>query len=829
MNHFGKVEMTLQRYGAVLVLLAALGGLTGCESSQDKAARHLASALELIEQGDYDRALVEFRNVFTLTPDDRAARMAFGALQQSRGNLTEAYVQYKQVIDNNPQDQEALVAAARVAADLSEWLEAGKLADAALVLAPQDPAMLAIKAAVDYATALSASDREGRRAAALTARSLLAAQQDNLLLHRVVIDSLMQDADFPRALTAIEAALVIFPADKGLYQSRLAVFASQQDDAAVEAELLAMVDRFPEDMTISSTLLRWYVSKDQLDQAEGFLRGRAQTGGLTAGLDMVNFLRQFRSIEAALAEIDTLLAAMPAAAPAAEGAPALPPTEISRDLLGSLRASLLFEQGNRDEAIKAMQGIVTGAPISDEMLQFRVMLAQMMFSNGDPVQARALVEGVLVDDPGQTGALKVKAAWLVEDDQTDEAVALLRSALDANPNDPEAYTLMAQAYERAGNRDLAGDMLSQAVITSGKAPVESLRYAAFLMTDAKYLPAETLLVDALRLDPANVTILANLGRLYVTMKDWPRATGVVDRLDELATPEAIRISQSLRPAVLAGAEQVDAAIEYLQGLASTSDDSLNAQVALIQAYLVNGEPEKARLLSEEMLAKSPDNAEVRFIASAVKGAVGDSAAAQAGYRDLLAEDAKRGPVWTALVRQLMQDGNPAAAEAALDEALAALPQAGDLLVMKAGFLEQRQDPEGAIAIYQTLYDRDTSNQVLANNLASMLSSYRSDPESVEQAYVIARRLRGTTVPAFADTYGWIAHQRGNSAEALPYMETAAAGLPQDPLVQFHLAEVLRALNRAEEARAQYAKVVEMVPAEDMRAFVTAARAAAAQP
>ena len=822
--------MTLQRYGAVLVLLVALGGLTGCESSQDKAARHLASALELIEKGDFDRALVEFRNVFTLAPDDRAARMAFGALQQSRGNLTDAYVQYKQVIDSNPQDQEALMAAARVAADLSEWPEAGKLADAALVLAPQDPAMLAIKAAVDYATALSATDRERRRAAALTARSLLAGQQDNLLLHRVVIDSLMQDADFPAALTAIEAALVIFPVDKGLYQARLAVFASQQDDAAVEAELLAMVDRFPEDKTISSTLLRWYVSKDQLDQAEGFLRGRLETGGLTAGLDMVNFQRQFRSIEAALAEIDRLLAAMPAAAPAAaEGAPALPRTEISRELLGSLRASLLFEQGNRDEAIKTMQGIVTGAPVSEEMSQFRVMLAQMMFSTGEAVQARALIEGVLIDDPGQTGALKVKAAWLIEDDQTDDAVALLRSALDANPNDPEGYTLLAQAYERAGNRDLAGDMLSQAVIASGKAPVESLRYAAFLMTDAKYLPAETLLVDALRLDPANVTILTNLGRLYVTMKDWPRATGVVDRLDELATPEAIRISQSLRPAVLAGAEQVDAAIEYLQGLASTSDGSLNAQVALIQAYLVNGEPEKARLLSQEMLAKSPDNAEIRFIASAVKGAVGDSAAAQAGYRDLLAQDAKRGPVWTALVRQLMQDGTPTEAEAALDEALAALPQAGDLLVMKAGFLEQRQDPEGAIAIYQTLYDRDTSNQVLANNLASMLSSYRSDPESVEQAYVIARRLRGTTQPAFADTYGWIAHQRGNSAEALPYMEAAAAGLPQDPLVQFHLAEVLRALNRPEEARAQYAKVVDMVPAEDMRAFVTAARAAMVQP
>lgn len=832
-----------QRFGAVLVLCAALGGLAGCESSKDKAARHLASALELIEKGDPERALVEFRNVFTLDPDNRDARMAFGALQQGRGNLADAYVQYQHVIDRAPQDREALVAGALVAADLSQWPQAGKLADAALVLTPGDPAMLAIKAGVDYATALEASDAPGRRAAAGAARTLLAQQQDSLLLHRVVIDSLMQDSDFPAALTAIEAALAVFPAEKGLYQSRLAILAAQQDDAAVEAELLAMVPRFPDDLTIAASLLRWYVSKDQLDKAEAFLRARTQTGDLTAGLDMVNFLRQYRSTDAALTEIDTLMAALPATAAAAEGATPAATPAVTPELLGALRASLLFEQGSRDEAIKALQAIVTGpdatgpdatgpdataAPASDQILQFRVMLAQMMFATGDAVQARALIEAVLVDDPGQTGALKAKAAWLVEDDKTDDAIALLRRALDANPRDPEGYTLLAQAYERSGNRELAGDMLSQAVITSGKAPAESLRYATFLMADAKYLPAETLLVDALRLDPANVTVLANLGRLYVVMKDWPRATGVVDRLDELATPEAVQISQGLRPAILAGAEKVDDAIAFLQGLATGPDAGMNTQVALIQAYLVNGQPDKARLMAEELLAKSPDSPEVRFIAAAVKGAMGDSAGAQAVYRELLAQDATRGPVWMALLRQLMQDGKPAEAEAVVDEALKALPDAGDLLVVKAGFLEQRQDPEGAIAIYQRMYDLDTSNQVLANNLASMLSSYRSDPESLDRAWVIARRLRGTTQPAFADTYGWIAHQRGNPAEALPYLEAAAAGLPQDPLVQFHLAEVLRALNRPEDARAQYAKVVALVPADDARAFVTAARAAVAQ-
>jgi tetratricopeptide (TPR) repeat protein len=371
-------------------------------------------------------------------------------------------------------------------------------------------------------------------------------------------------------------------------------------------------------------------------------------------------------------------------------------------------------------------------------------------------------------------------------------------------------------------------MLSQAVIASGKAPAESMRYANFLMADAKYLPAETLLIDALRLDSANVAILADMGRLYTLMKDWPRATGVADRLDELATPEALQASQNLRPTVLAGQQKVDAAIDYLKGLADGKNANLNAQVTLIRAYLGNGQAEKARALSEDMLAKSPQDPAVRFIAAAVKGALGDTAGADAAYRDLLKTDPTRATVWLALVRQLVQDGKATEAEAATDEALTKLPDEANLLLMKAGFLEQRQDAEGAIKIYEKLYAANSSNMILANNLASMLASYRQDAASLDQAYNVARRLRGTTNPAFADTYGWITQLRGNAQEALPYLETAATGLPKDPMVQFHLAEVYKALNRAEDARAQYVKVLALVPADDARDFVKTARKAVGQ-
>lgn len=833
--------MMMRHGGAALLLVMALSLLPGCESSKDKAARHLQSALELVQKGDAERATVEFRNVFKLDPENHEARMAFAKLLHDRGNLPEAYAQYQHVIDRQPRDEEALGAAARLAAEMGRWTDAGKQAEAQLALKPGDPAMLAIKAGVDYAKAFAAADAEGRHRAAATAQTLMATQPDTLLLHRVVIDNLVQDGDYPGALQAIDAAQVVFPKDKGMFQLRVMVLAAEKDDTGVETELLKMVKLFPDDPAMGAALLRWYVAHDELDQAESFLRETAKAGDLPARMTLVDFLQQYRSADAALAEIDKVLAAlptMPADAATAdkvatekavtEKAGSAEAPQITPDVIRMLRASILFDQGKRDEAIKAMQDIVAVAQPSDQSRQIKVTLAKMMISVGNLVQARALVEGILTEDAGQVEALKLKAAWLIDEDKTDDAVALLRTALDSNPRDAETMTLMAQAYERTGNHDLEGDMLSQAVAASGKAPDQTLRYVSFLMSDAKYLPAETLLIDALRLDETNIAVLDMMGRLYVAMKDWPRATGVADRLDDLATPDAKLASQALRPQILAGQEKLGDAIDYLKGLADGADADTNAQVVLLRAYLANGQNDKALAFAADMLAKAPDDPSIRFIAATVKGSTGDEAGAVAAYRDLVKQDANRLLVWTALVRQLSQAGQAKEAEVALDEALTKLPDSGDLLLMKASFLEQNQDTDGAIAVYEKLYITNSSNLIVANNLASMLASYKTDKASLDRAWTIARRLRGTTVPAFADTYGWVAQLRGNTDEALPYLETAAKGLTTDPMVQFHLAEAYKAAGRIADAKAQYAKVVALVKTDDARAFVQTARTEAAQ-
>jgi tetratricopeptide (TPR) repeat protein len=144
-------------------------------------------------------------------------------------------------------------------------------------------------------------------------------------------------------------------------------------------------------------------------------------------------------------------------------------------------------------------------------------------------------------------------------------------------------------------------------------------------------------------------------------------------------------------------------------------------------------------------------------------------------------------------------------------------------------MEKANDIDGAIAIYEAIYAEDTGNIVVANNLASLIGAHRMDPASLERAFAIARRLRGINVPAFQDTYGWIEYRRGNYDEALASLEAAAAGLPDDPLVQFHLGMTYAALKRSAEAHATLGKALELAGKSPLPQFDEARRVLADLP
>lgn len=361
-------------------------------------------------------------------------------------------------------------------------------------------------------------------------------------------------------------------------------------------------------------------------------------------------------------------------------------------------------------------------------------------------------------------------------------------------------------------------MLSLAAEASNRAPEESLRYALFLIDEERYLPAEAVLIEALRISPNRLELLRTLGDVYVRLGDWPRADQVERALRGLGTEPGRLVADQMRVAILRGQQRDDDAIAFLSELSEQQGGMRAADIAIITTHLERGNIEAAQAYLDRLMSEDAEDPSLRFLQAALNAASGDLETAEQQYRSLISDGEGDERVWMELVRVLNQAGKEDEAAEILSAGLQAIPEGRDLLWMRATFLERQFDFEGAIAIYEELYQRNSATSVIANNLASLLSTVREDEESLERAARIARRLRDSDFPPYQDTYGWIAYRRGNFEEALQYLRPAAEALPNDPVVQVHLGLVYAAVDRTESAIEQLELALQLAGDDPRPAF-----------
>lgn len=804
--------MRLALLGPLLLAIA----LAGCDSREERAETHYQRALAYLEAGDDERASVEFRNVFRLNPDHAEARLRFAALLRDEGATADAFAQYQKLAEIRPDLAEAHAALAELALETGDGDTAALHATRAFELEPADPRARALKATVDFRRGPGA---EGGRAAVAMAEGVVADDPANVMARLVLVSDRLRAGDTAGALARVEEGLAAAPGDEGLHLARLALLEEKGDNAAVGDELVTMNRLFPENEGARTALVRWHLRNGAPDAAEAVLRAAAEeAAGGTAGsaaaagpaLTLAQFLLEVRGPEAARAEL--------AARTAAAGSDPAARAPYVRALAG-----LDFAEGRTDAAVAALRDLVAAmAPGTgndgrndggngDARRDTEVALAGMLADAGQAAESAALVETVLAGDRTHVGALKLRARAAIAADRPDAAIADMRTAATAAPRDPEVMTIMALAHERAGERGLMGERLALAVELSNRAPEESLRYANFLMQENRPGPAEGVIVDALRREPENRDLLAMLGRIHLARKDWARVGQVAALLRDQTDPVAAAMAASLDVARLQGEGRPAEAAAMLETLSSGgtgvgTGGGAGALADLVRARLAAGEPGEARRAVEAALATDPASEEARFLLAGLDALDGRTDEAEALLRALVADAPARPEPPLALFRLLAGEGRQAEADAALAAGIAATGDAnGDLLFLRAGLREAQGDIAGAIADYETLYARSSDSSVVANNLASLLTAQgASDPATLARANAIARRLRGSDVPEFQDTYGWIAFLRGDAGEARDVLAKAAAALPGNAQVQFHLGEAERALGNRDAAAAAYA-------------------------
>jgi len=773
------------------IVSAALAVLSACQSSEEQAQAQFESAMEWVEKGEVDRALIELRNVFKLNGQHREARRTYARLLADRGNLQEAYSHYLLLVEQYPDDRDARRELARIALIGGNWEAVTQHVEAAEAAGQvaDDPVLRAVKVNLDYRDALLEERSADVAQAVSQASELVAAEGDAEIARRVIIDDLLRRQAWDEALGVIDAGLAETPEDRYLLDLRLAVLQQLRrlDDA--ETQLRSMLDMFPDEPGIAQNLLGLLEARDQIDEAIALLNERLDPAEPETVRQFVSFIVRHRGLEAAIGEVDRLIATQP----------------VNLATLRATRAGLMFDSGDRDAGMSEMMEVLETAEPSDETRRMKVSLAYMHLASGDREKARVLVEEVLSEDPTQVAALKLRAGWLIDEDRPGDALVDLRAALNQEPRDPELMTLSARAHERAGNTELVGDMLSRAVEASGAAPGESLRYAEFLVGDDRLKVAEDVLLTSLRRQPGDARLLEALGNVYIRLADWPRLEAVIRALEQVDTDTSRTLANELTARQMAAQSRTSELNAFLEGLAAQDPENLGVQTALIRQELAAGNMDGVRQRVQDLVSQVPDRPEPRLILASIHAGEREFEEAEALLQTLEEEFPRDERVYLLGYSMEMLRDDSDAALAALDQGLEAIPGAPRLLWAKGGRLEALGDYEGAISVYETWYANDPGSLIAANNLASLLADHRDGTESVERAFTIARRLRGTEVPAFQATYGWILTRIGNYEEALDYLRPASEAFADNPKLQYHLAEAYAGLARDADALEAYRK------------------------
>jgi tetratricopeptide (TPR) repeat protein len=227
-----------------------------------------------------------------------------------------------------------------------------------------------------------------------------------------------------------------------------------------------------------------------------------------------------------------------------------------------LRAGLLFDMGQADEAIAALRALLDEEGIAPGTAgNARVALARMLLADGDVAGARALVEeAVELADAGQVDALKMLAAWLDRGRSRrccDFAAAHRFRSRARGSRGPDPDGRGACPQRRTGNWR-ATSCPARWRRRMRRRPRRSATPALLLEDDRAFL-AEELVIDALRRAPGHPELLSLSGPTSICR--WKTGPGPSRWKPPCGTGIRVSLADQLRTGILAAQGQTEAALD----------------------------------------------------------------------------------------------------------------------------------------------------------------------------------------------------------------------------------------------------------------------------
>jgi tetratricopeptide (TPR) repeat protein len=455
-------------------------------------------------------------------------------------------------------------------------------------------------------------------------------------------------------------------------------------------------------------------------------------------------------------------------------------------------AYLYTEEGDNASAVKALSSV----PDAARSAKLYSALGFTYEQQKDYKKAIDTYRKAIDLDHDNLDAIRGLAQNLLNDGQTEAALAQYKIIADANPEDAQTYLRMAEIYRKQGKFDLALENLNKAGTMVQDSMEVNFNIAAVYEAQGRYDEAIKLLQDLVKkTDKADNTY----------SKD-ERANRAVF-LEHLGT--VYRESGS----------DEDAVATFRKMLALGDDNAERGYQEIIDTYREAKQWQQATDAAKEAAQKLPNDRDLKMVYAAQLADMGQPDPALGQVRAMLKGTPEDREVYVRLAQMYSRLKRWPESEEALNKAEQLSTKDEDkqyVAFLRGSIYERQKKYDQAEEVFRKVLVADPQSATVLNYLGYMLADRGV---KLDEALIMIKKAVELEPAngAYLDSLGWAYFKMGKFELAEDNLTKASQHIGTDPTVQEHLGDLYQKTGRLKLAAAHWEQAVQewnkTVPAE----------------
>lgn len=764
--------------------------ITGCASPEQKTKDYIENGMKFLSAGEIDKAKIEFKNALQIQKNNNDALYGLVLTFEKEADWQKVFNLCIQIVEQDPTYFKAYLKLGQLYLASDQLDKAIDTVKKLQSLKENNPDVLALKASI----LMKLGDVTGALA---DAKRALQIDPKNSQATVVLASERTAAKDYETALVHLDKGIASDPDNIALYMIKIATLESAQRTADAESVYLSLIKRFPDQAVYRQQLAVFYVKNHQGDKGERLLKEiiERDPASLQAKIDLINLTRATRGDEAANLVLNDFV-------------------KVDPDNFDLRFAQVLFLQkiGKTQLAFDVAKKLAAQVSAPDQQNKAKAFLASQLMQAGKRQDALKIINEILTADKRNEKALQLKATVELEEKHYEAAIALLRTILHDSPFSSNALLMLGKAHDLSGSRDLAEKHYLMAVESSRNDKIYVMPYASFLAKYGEYDRAEKLLMSLVDSQSADNDVLSMLARVKIQKGDWIGAQDIAGKIQAKSGNE--QLAENIIGNIFAGQKNYTESIEAFKRSYEANPENNKAMVSLIRAYAQADRNKEAIQFLDNLIKTNSGNVSAQILLAKVQIKNNNKAAAIQLYKQLIVSHPNLVEPYQQLSELLRDSGRIDEAIQVAFEGLKYLPDNPNLQFVLASIYEKQKNVDAAINMYQAINAKQPNEEVIINNLVTLITDHKTDPKLLKEAYDLAQVISKSDSPFIKDTVGWAAYKVGRYGEAAEMLKQAVSKMSDFALFHYHLGLIQVQLKNKVEAKNAFEKTLKLRQAGD---------------